>query len=808
MRVPAIRVALRSLRKTPGFTATALLTLALGIGLSTAVFTVADAVLLRPLPVRDQSRLLVLYGEDPSRGYADYPLGLEDGREFARRSTALDGVAFFGYEGAVPVPVVQGDRITRLRRAMVSGDFFQVLGARPVLGRALRASDDVAGAAPVAVLSYTAWQRRFDGDPGVLGRNLQVYGIADYTIVGVMPQGLDYPSGADLWAPIMASFRSGADSHLEYVAVNLIGRLKPGATPAAARAELTAFFRRPEASPSQRKARGVVHALPEIVLGDVRPALFAFAAAAALLLLITCINVANLLLVRGLARVREVAVRAAVGAGRGRIVGQLLTENGLLAMAGGVLGVGVAAAAVRAFIAFAPPGIPRLDEVRLNGAMLAGAIAITTVATLLFALAPAVITSRVELQQVLRSDGRQSTSRRSRLAAEALVAGQVALALMVLSAAGLIGRSLVELERARLSLQPAHLLIGELALRFDRYDDTAKQTALLDLLDARLRATPGVLGVSPVVAVPFSGTAGWDGRPSKEGQSREEAASNPILNMDLVAPDYFATMGVPVLRGRGFTAADREDAPRVIVISSSAAREYFPGQNPIGQRLQMGTGSAPEFTVVGVVPDTRYRDLREARASIYFPLHQSIFPYTPTALAIRTGGPPAALVPTIRRVIANAAPGVELADVAPFDTYLQGPLAQPRLNALLLLIFAAAAVTLAAVGLFGVMMTMVRQRGRELGIRVALGATARDLRRLVMRRGLAITAVGLAVGLLGALLADRLLAALLYGVAPGDAATMAGVVGVLLAIAATATVMPARAGARADGVGVLRGEGT
>src|SRR5213079_3289592 len=387
-----------------------------------------------------------------------------------------------------------------------------------------------------------------------------------------------------MWAPLVpARTRSGTDSTVADVEV--IGRLRPGAIAAHARAELTAFYGRPEGSPWNRDMHGVVHTLPRLVLGETQPALVAFAAAAGLLLLITCINVANLLLVRGLARVREIAVRSALGAGQRQVVGQLLAENALLALAGGGLGVLVAAAAVRSFVAVAPAGLPRLDEIQLNATALAGAVGITGLAMLIFGLAPAVLTSRVEIERVLRSGTRQSASRRSRLGTEGLVAGQVALALLVLSAAGLVARSLIKLERAELSLEPSRLLIGELAIRYDRFDTAAKQRALLERLLSQVRAIPGVQAASPVVAVPFSGSGGWDGKPQAEGPSAEQTAANPMLDMAGVTPDYFATLGISVRRGRVFTDADREGAPRVVVISESAARYYWPGVDPIGKRL-------------------------------------------------------------------------------------------------------------------------------------------------------------------------------------------------------------------------------
>jgi predicted permease len=521
-----------------------------------------------------------------------------------------------------------------------------------------------------------------------------------------------------------------------------------------------------------------------------------------LLLIITCINVANLLVVRGLGRAREMAVRTALGAGRARIVTQLLTENALLAIAGGAAGLGVAAAGVRSFVAFAPPGTPRIDEIHLNASALVGATGITALAMLIFAIAPAVVTSRVDFERLLRTGGKASTGRRSRLLTEGLVAGQIALALLVLSAAGLIARSLIRLEGAEMAFEPSRLLIAELGLRQDRFPNAGVQRTVLEQIVTRLEDVPGVGGVSPVVAIPFSGSGGWDGRPMREGQSRTEAARNPMLNMEVVGPHYFATLGVSVVRGRSFTDADREGTTPVVILSEAAARYYWPNADAIGQRLFVGPDRP--LTVIGIVPETRYRDLREARPSIYFPLRQSFFPFAPLNLVIRTTGQPEDVVPVIRRAIGETASGVALVNAAPFSRFVEGPLAQPRLNAFLLAVFASAAVCLAAIGLFAVMMTMVRQRTRELGIRIALGATARSLRDMVLRRGLAIAAVGAAIGLLGALLANRLMESLLYEVAPTDAATLIGATILLIGIAAAASLIPARSSTRIDAMIALR----
>ena len=798
-----VSVAVRSLRRTPGFAVTAMLTLALGIGLSTAVFTVADAFLIRPLPVRDQDRVVVLWGATRDGRFDNFPLLLRGAREFAARTRSLERVEFFSYGGARIVPIRDGNSVFRVRGALVSGGYFDLLGTRPLLGRALQPSDDVTGATPVIVLSYAAWQRYFGGDPNVLGRRLVAHssGVA-HPIVGVMPRGLDYPTGSDFWAAVIPNSGPLGNEKV-YAELNVIGRLRPGASPAAARAELTSYFTRPEASQWERDVRGVVHSLTNAILGDVRPAVLVFAAATGLLLLITCINVANLLLVRGLGRMREIAVRSALGAGRGRIIGQLLAESALLALGGGVVGVALAAGAIRGFLAFAPQGTPRLDGIHLNGTAIAAAVAITAVVMLLFALAPALVTSRVELQDVLRSGTRQSgASRRFRLGTEALVVGQVALALLVLSAAGLLARSFMKLERADLAFDPSGLAIVELALPSQGFNAPEQQVALLDRLLPSLEAIPGVRAVSPVLTAPFVAAGGIFGQIPAVGQTADEKTRNPTLIFEVVTPNYFSTFGVRVLRGRAFTDADRKGTPRVVMLSESAARHYWPGADPIGKRLMDDSA----LTVVGIVPQTRYRDLREGRPSIYFPLRQASFPFAPLTLAIRTDGRSADVLPAVRQRITESERGVAVASAAPFETFLEGPLAQPRLNALLLVIFAGASVALAGIGLFGVMATMVRQRTRELGIRMALGATATDLRRMVMRRGLVLALAGSAVGLLGAVAANRLLVAMLYRVSPTDGLTLAAVAVLLLAISAIATLLPARSSTRIDPVIALRAD--
>ncbi|HYC49540.1 MAG TPA: ABC transporter permease [Gemmatimonadaceae bacterium] len=799
-----IRAAIRSVLRRPAFAAGIAIVLALGIGLATAVFSVADAVILRKLSVADQDRIALLWGVKRDGTAGAFPLTLDQARSIGADSRALAGVAFHTYEGATQELVRDGNQVSRLRRARVSGNFFTVLGARPAAGRLLRESDDVTGAAPVAVLSHDAWTRRFGGDPSVVGKRLDLHkdGIA-YEIVGVMAPGLDYPRGADFWA---STYATVPHANLPYVAVNLVGRLAPGASLAAAGEELTNHFASPAASPWQRDLIGSAHTLPEVVLGNVDDAVIIFAIAAALLLLITCINVANLLLVRGVARHREIAVRAAIGASRSSIVAQLMAENAVLALLGGIIALPVAAAAVASFIAFAPSSVPRLGEITLNGSTLLAAFGITVVAVLVFGVLPAALASRHRSIDALRSGARESGSRGSRRLTELLVAGQVALAFTIVAAAGLMTRSLVRLQGEDLAFNPAGMAIAELALSSRDYDAAPKQLAMLEQLLPAVRSLPGVRAATSIVAVPFSGTHGWDGRFGAEGQTTADVAKNPMLNMELVAPGHFAMFGVTLLHGRAINDDDRAGATPVAVISESTAQHYWPGESAVGRRLFLGTPDR-SVTIVGVVSDTRWRDLRQERATVYIPMRQSFFPFAPTTLAIRSDASAATLTPALRALLQREFPGVALAAVAPFDDFLARPLAEPRMNAFLLTVFAVAALALAAIGIFGVMMLSVTQRTRELGVRLALGATPAMLRRMVLRRGGTVAAAGTLAGIAGALLLNRALASLLYEVSSNDMLTLALVAAFTLLVALVATAIPARASTRVDPVRALRSDG-
>jgi predicted permease len=798
-----LRVAVRRLVRTRGFSIAAILIIALGVGLATAVFTVANAILVRRLPVVDQDRIVVLQGETPDHRTDNVPLDADRAREYTRTTTTLLHAATVLYNGAVPVTIREGDRISRMQESLVSGDYFGVLGARPLLGRALRDDDDRDGAARVAVISHRAWQERYGGSSDVIGRRMLVldYGAA-YTIVGVMPAGLDFPRGTDAWVAVHAAI---PDSAMKFLDFDIVGRLAPRATPESARQEMTAYFSQHFRATWMQRVQGVVHVLPTLVIGDTRPAVLAFAAAAALLLLITCINVANLLLVQGLGRVREVAVRTALGASRARIVMQLVTEHAMLAIGGGLLGILLAVGAVRLFVAVAPPALPRLDEIHVEPTMLAAACGITALATILFALAPALLTSRVDAQVALRSGTRHSATGRSRSLGDALVAGQVALAVVVLAAAGLIGRSLAKLRSVDLAFQPSRLTVAQIVFRPGAKDQSAADAnAVMQRLVSVIEAISGVEAASPVVSVPYATMRSWEGTPSIEGQSPAEAAGNPMVDIEVVSPSFFATLGLPVVRGRAFTEADRPGSPAVTIVSESIARRFWPGADPIGKHV-IGGGKEP-LTVVGIVPETRYRDVRVTHSAIYYPLRQSEFPFPPTTLLVRSRRSSPDLVAELRRAIDRTTPQLALASASPFEQLLAAPLAQPRMNALLLGVFAGAALVLAAVGLFGVLATLVRQRRHELGVRMALGASSHDVARLVVRRGVALSTAGALVGVAAALGLNQFIRALLFEVSPTDAWSLCGAAALLLVVGVLAAWLPARRATAIQPVIALRAE--
>ncbi|MQA91833.1 MAG: FtsX-like permease family protein [Gemmatimonas sp.] len=802
-----LRYGFRSLRRTPAFAATAVLILALGIGMSTAMFTVFRAVVLQELPVRDPDRIVTLWTyRDPT-----IPLALTPRQfvELRRESRALQDAAGVVHYGAPAAAVREGDRSLSLNEAMVTANFFEVLGARPVLGHLLRPQDgDEAmllqpelGGRPagreVAVISYRTWQRQFGGDPGVLGRRLTTtYNQVSYSIIGVAPPGLDYPVGADYWILL----RPGD-------LVNVVARLAPNATPVAAQSEFLSTVQ--VLDRDRRDARyptnATVQTMTQEVLGDARPVLVALTAAVALLLLIACVNVGNLLLLRASMRTREIVIRRTLGGTYGRVARLLFVESALLGAAGGALGLLIAQGLLRLLLALAPAQIPRMDMIRITGMPMGVAIGVTLLTVMLFGVLPALAAARGNLASGLRLDARSGTgTRRRRRVRQSLVVSQVALAVILLAGAGLLVRSLQQLERLDLGYDPEHLSIVELAISYVEYDTRAKLLAMPEELSRRLREVPGVEAVTPVLYRPFIGANLMQVTPVLEGQSEAQSDANAPLPLEVGGSEYFSTFRIPILRGRGFLDTDRRDAPSIVILSEAVARRFWPGQDPIGKRLRfLGSDRTDWRTVVGVAGDIRFRRLQEATPTIYVPWRQRA---TFGVFAVRTRDDLALLLPAIRSVVRDFDPQFDVWDARTMDDRLAGPLAQPRLSTMLLSGFALVALLLAAMGLYGVIATAVREQTRDLGVRMALGAAPELLRRDVLRGALGVTAAGVAVGLAGALVGSRLLASLLFEVSPTDPVTLVGVSVLLLVVALMAAYVPALRATQVDPMEALRAD--
>ena len=792
-----IRLGVRGLRRTPTFTVAAILILGFGIGTAVAMFTVFRAVLFERLPIRDPERVVVLSTyKDPA---FEAGLVLRVLKEIGRDSRTMRDIAGYAHWGATPAPIVDGDRSLLLARVLASGHFFDVLGTRPFLGRLLRPEDDVYGAAPVMVLSYKVWQHDFGGDPGVIGRHLlEPYQQKTYTVVGVAPPGLDYPAGAGYWIPTWRD-STGKD----YLSIIAIARLAPGATPTAAASELFSAVQRVTPEGNLTGAKAV--ALPQAMFGDVRPVLFALTAAVALLLIISCVNVGNLLLLRAASRAREIAVRRALGATYGDIVGQLLLESGLLAVAGGLLGFLCAEGLIRVLVAFAPTQLPRSDAVQLSGTPLLAAIGITFVTVLLFGVIPSLMAARTDVASTLRLDSRSGRDTKARRRVRhVLVASQTMLALVMLAGGALLARSLARLEALSLGFQPEHLSILAASWPANRYDSTSKILPLGEELVRRWRSIPGVIAVTPIIIPPLLGASVFLGRLDREGQSESERANNPLIPVEAGNDEYFRTFGIRILQGRAFEDGDRENAQHVAIVSEGLARRVWPNESPIGKRIRYWADSTTMRTVVGVAADAHLRNLREVTPAVYLPWRQADF--WQFNFAIRTSGSLSSVLPAIRRELRAVEPQLALWYAKPMDELLAAPLAQPRMSALLMSAFGVAALVLAAIGLYGLMASVVREQTRELGIRMALGASPERLQRAVLGHALAITGAGAAIGLIATLATSRLLTKLLFEVSPADPPALIGASIVLLVVVLIAAYVPARWATKVDPASALRAD--
>ncbi|HKU62295.1 MAG TPA: ABC transporter permease [Gemmatimonadales bacterium] len=793
-----LRYALRSLYRHRVFALTAILTLGLGIGANIAIFSAVNGVLLRPLPYPDPDRILTVWGHHASIGRetASLPDFLDWRKARSFSGMAAWTSATFTVTGSDEPQVVSG--------ALVTPDYFRVLGAPVPAGRDFR-DDEARGAARVVVLSQGYWERAYGGRPDVVGRRITLGGVP-YTIVGAGARGLALPAEVDVWTPLQTDTTLGRRSDF----LQVIGRLAPGATPETARVELTTIARRLEAEyPETNAGWGVeLIGLQERIVGEIRPALLVFLGAVGLVLLIACANVANLMLVRVAARERELTIRAALGASKKRLVRQLLTESVLLALAGGLLGLGLAAWGVGALRALEPGTLPRVEEVGLDARALAFALTLSVTTGLLFGVVPAIRALGVDLRGGLAEGGRALSGTRSATRTRAgLVLAEVALASVLLVGAALLLRSFVGLTRVDPGVAVEGILTARVTLPRSRYDDPARQVAFADALLDRARALPGVSSAALGTGAPVDGGLPyWAFAMGGVEQPPPEVVQDAVIYQ--ASPEYFHTFALPLIRGRLFDAGDRADRAPVAIVSQGLAQRYWPGRDPLGSRITFDdpTDSAAAWmTVVGVVGDVRQDGaVSPAYPQIYVPFAQDAS--RAIVVSLRTARNPLALAGPLKQALEGVDPSLAFSQVTTMEQRVAGTLARPRVNALLLGAFAATALLLAALGIYGVIAYSVVQRTRELGIRVALGASAEAVLGMVMRQGLTPVLIGLVVGLGAAAIGSRVLRSLLYGVSGTDLAAYAVVAAFLTAVAAAASYLPARRAARSDPVKALRAE--
>ncbi len=794
-----LRLAVRGFARAPLFTALAILTLALGIGATTAMFSVLDPILLSPLPYPEANRVVTIWERDHGDSYCT--LGYATYRDLREGSRALESGATVGTGEVVLLGDGEPERLASLR---VSQEYFRVLGVAPALGRDFLPEEDIPGAARVAILSHGLWQRRFGGDPAILGRTVVLSDIP-FTIVGVMGREFrDFLSpDAQLWTTLRYDAQPWACRtcrHLRFVA-----RLAPGVTLASAQRELDLRFEQVVAEyPTEYRSEGTtVLSLQTEMTADVRTGLLGVAAGVGFVLLIAVANVMNLQLGRATRRQGEFAVRGALGAGRWQMVRQLLTENLLLALVGGGVGVLVAWASIEVLTSLDSLALPRLDAVTLNGGVLLFAAAVTLVTGVVFGMAPAWTASRGDLHRVLKQGSRTGGGDRHRLRG-VLVVAEVGLALVLLAGAGLMIRSLGRLLSVETGFQPDRLLTMEVRAIGAQYDSLAAVTSLADQVVTAVTALPGVTGAAWTSMLPLGGDYNrYEVRIAS--QPLDNPADAPSADRYLVSPDYLATMGIAVRRGRGFTAQDRADAERVVVINETFAASHWAGRDPIGDRVQLGGPEGPWWAIVGVVGDVKHIGLDASPTpQIYLPQSQWLYNEGLGGLVVRTAGNPAALTAAVRQAIRALEPNSPISRVATMDELLSGSTAVRRYALWLFSCFAGIALLLAAAGIYGVLANSVQERTREIGIRAALGATRQAILQQVLGEGLRLTVVGLVLGGVGALALSRVLRGLLFGIAPHDPATFVGVALLLAVTALAACWLPARRAASVPPAEVLR----
>ncbi len=803
------RYAIRMLFRSPGFTALAILTLALGIGANTAIFSLVHAVLLKPLPFQNGDRVVVVMetwrdrrGNVSAGNFADLKSA---NRSFER----LAAVRYTSYN------LAEKDAPERVDGARVTHEFFDVFGVRPQMGRVFRPEEDRPGAERVVVVSDRMLRTRLGGAADVLGRSVRLGG-EPYTVVGVMPASFDYTrDNEELWVPAAIDAETLANHDRHNLAV--YGLLKPGVSVEHANQDALVISRDLQRRfPMDNSERGFrIQPFKDLLVEDYRERLWILFGAVALVLLIACSNVSNMLLARGAGRARELSTRAALGASRGRIARQLFTESVVLGLCGGALGVFLAVGAVGMLVAASPPGVPRIEQANLDAVALLFAVGISLLSSVVFGMAPLLRATRRDLQAALREGGRTPglAAGRDRLRM-ALIAGQIALALLLLVGAGLLIRTAIHLQRVAPGFEPHGVLTARMSLPAGAYADDEVVNRTWERMVAVLEGSPGVQAAAVTSQLPLGPGGNSNGLIAEAATLDVSKAVDARLRM--ITPNYLKVMRIPLVRGRGFGLQDVRGAPRVMIVSQELARKLWPGQDAIGKRVACCEGSDEDpmwKTVIGIAGDVRSRGLgAELYPEFYLPIAQSpavAWDWVQRTMAIAarsSGGDTAALSGAIRAAAREAAPGVPLYDVTSMDERLRGSLAQDRFNTMLLSALGAIGLLLAWVGIYGVISYFVAQRTPEFGVRMALGATARDIVGLTVRQSVVPVALGLCAGILAAAAASRVLASALHGVGPRDPATFAAVAAVLAGAAALASYVPARRAARVDPMTALRNE--
>jgi predicted permease len=810
-----LRFGARMLLKNPGFTLIAVLALALGIGANTAIFSVVNGLLLNPLPYRNAARLAIIWTHSPGANVAqDWP---SPGQFSALKSpnTVFEELALA--QGGNVILTGQGEP-ERLGAIRASSAVFSVLGAQPAWGRVFQPEEDAPGKPLTVILSHGLWQRRFGGNPQVLGQSLTINGN-NYTVVGVMSP--DFTLGhevmptvggiaqAELFMPLPLSPERMSNHGDENY--NVLARLKPGATIEQAQAELNLAVRRmeqqfPDRYPASRRFSFSIRPLLEQAVGDVRLALYVLFGAVGCVLLIACANVANLLLARAAVREKELAIRTAIGAGRWRVVRQLLTESVLLSTLGGALGLLIAVWGLAGLRWLNPGNIPRLASISIDGRVLAFTSAVVLLTGLLFGLAPALRSSQVSLSETLKEGGRGLLGSGHHRLRNLLVVAEIALSLVLLIGAGLLIRSFMSVQRVEPGFVPRNVLSMRLAFVGPAYSEEPRRVSFYQQLWERVRRLPGVEAAGGVSVLPLTGGIGW-GSITIEGYDATTGQNMIQADQRVANVGYFETMRVPLFKGRFFSEQDTREAERVVIIDENMARTYWPTGDPIGKRLKRGgpTSNAPWLTVVGVVGNVKHYALdTDSRVALYTPHLQS--GAGSLSLVVRTTADPLGLATAVTREARAIDPNLPIYDVKTMEQWLSESLARRRFAMLSLGLFAVVAMLLAAVGIYGVMSYTVAQRTRELGIRVALGAQTRDVLRLVVGQGMRLTLIGVGVGLVAAAVMTRVMASLLFGVRATDPLTFVAIALLLAAVALVACFVPARRATQVDPLVALRYE--